>query len=299
MLGIASTGVGVQRTDMIASQRREDRTDLRLQHVQEVGGDVLRARWPDGTVWQADGAREIALTTNVRGPIGRAQTRTIVGVVRDSAGGPIASTSVHLIAGPTATTDSSGRFRLVASADEDLTLEVQRIGYVAALVQVAGGTDTTITMSLGRVPVQLERVVTQAQRNMTGLSGYEARRLERVRGTNSGYFVTTAEIEQRHPWRASQLFEGLPGITVIQRNSSATRYAITSASHTFGSLVCVVTIYVDGVRVLPEADGTIDLDALVNPSEIAGVEYYPNGNRAPLAYQPLNGTCGVALVWTK
>lgn len=93
VLGTASSGVGVRRTDMVASMRREDRTDLRVQHVRDIGGDVLRARWADGTVWVADGAREVALTTRVRGPIARATTRTIAGSIRDSAGGPIASAS--------------------------------------------------------------------------------------------------------------------------------------------------------------------------------------------------------------
>ncbi|HVX38846.1 MAG TPA: carboxypeptidase regulatory-like domain-containing protein [Gemmatimonadaceae bacterium] len=299
VLGTATTADGVERTDMIASLRREDRTDLRVQHVREIGGDVLRARWADGTVWEADGAREIALTTSIHGPIGRAQTRTIIGTVRDSTGNAVGSASVHLIAGPTVITDNSGRFRLVTPGDEPLTLEVQRIGYTAALVQVAGGMDTTIALRLDKVPVQLERVVTQAQPSTAGLSGFDTRLAERARGTNSGFFITPAEIEQRRPWRASQLFEGLPGVTLIQKNSSATRFAITTASRTFGSNVCVITIYVDGVRVLPEGDGTIDIDALVNPTEIAGIEYYPSGNRAPPAYQPLNGTCGVALVWTK
>jgi hypothetical protein len=32
---------------------------------------------------------------------------------------------------------------------------------------------------------------------------------------------------------------------------------------------------------------------------IAGLEYYPTGNRVPGKYQSLNGGCGVVLIWTK
>ena len=43
----------------------------------------------------------------------------------------------------------------------------------------------------------------------------------------------------------------------------------------------------------------VNLDDLLLPSAIAGIEYYPSGSSAPQQYRPINGNCGVVLIWTK
>ena len=43
----------------------------------------------------------------------------------------------------------------------------------------------------------------------------------------------------------------------------------------------------------------MDIDAMVNPLDVAGLEYYPSGNRIPHRFSLLNGSCGLIAVWTK
>jgi hypothetical protein len=43
----------VAQRDAFIDRRRQDRTDVRASEIDETGGQVLVAQWPDGTVWRA------------------------------------------------------------------------------------------------------------------------------------------------------------------------------------------------------------------------------------------------------
>jgi hypothetical protein len=62
-----------------------------------------------------------------------------------------------------------------------------------------------------------------------------------------------------------------------------------------------MTVYLDGQRLnaLTSDAGPVDVDALVLPSAVAGIEYYETGNRLPLKFTLVNGSCGLVLIWTK
>jgi hypothetical protein len=64
----------------------------------------------------------------------------------------------------------------------------------------------------------------------------------------------------------------------------------------FDQPYCPATIYIDGIKI---QGGAVEIDNLIQPIEVAGVEVYASGNTAPAAYQPLNGSCAVLLFWTK
>ena len=67
-----------------------------------------------------------------------------------------------------------------------------------------------------------------------------------------------------------------------------------------GSRDCVMTVYLDNVRITNRLRGPNDfVNELVPPSNMAAMEIYPRALNAPPQYQPLNGTCGVVLIWTK
>jgi hypothetical protein len=40
-------------------------------------------------------------------------------------------------------------------------------------------------------------------------------------------------------------------------------------------------------------------DEIVPIGQLAGIEVYTRGTRAPTAYQSLNGSCAVVLIWTR
>jgi len=41
------------------------------------------------------------------------------------------------------------------------------------------------------------------------------------------------------------------------------------------------------------------VNELAPPNHVAAMEIYPRAVSAPPQYQPLNGTCGVVLIWTR
>ena len=60
-----------------------------------------------------------------------------------------------------------------------------------------------------------------------------------------------------------------------------------------------MTVFLDRVRVVGRTGGDDFVNEIVVPSSVAAMEIYPTGMGAPPEFQPMNGSCGVVLVWTK
>jgi hypothetical protein len=62
-----------------------------------------------------------------------------------------------------------------------------------------------------------------------------------------------------------------------------------------------MTVYLDRVRIVGTVGGRPDdfVNEMVVPSSVAAMEVYPRGTGAPPEFQPMNGNCGVVLIWTK
>jgi hypothetical protein len=89
---------------------------------------------------------------------------------------------------------------------------------------------------------------------------------------------------------------------------SFNRYSIFARSRTLSNgsgaapNKCAATVYIDGTRIMEKFDTgepCVAIDELLIPSNIAGIEVYSSGNAAPPAYQGLNGSCAVVVIWTK
>jgi hypothetical protein len=244
-----------------------------------------------------------------------AQQRVIRGTVRDTAGRALAGVQVNLVAGQRTTTDDAGRFRISAPSREDVLLDIRRVGFTPSLYTFGEGADTTLDVTLLPVAQQLDAVKVNARgASGVGLEGFDQRMREREHGAGSGYFITGAEIERRQAARVTSLFDGVPGIFVLRvtlamsNAASFNAYSIFARSRTFSNgsgaapNKCAATVYIDGARIMEKSDAGgpgVPIDELLIPSNIAGIEVYSSGNAAPPAYQGLNGSCAVVLIWTK
>lgn len=240
----------------------------------------------------------------------RAQDRRIVtGVVVDVGDRPVPSARIQN-GKQTVTTDDSGRFRVVVPNRDRALLEVSRIGFMPSRFGVAEGGDTSVSVLLLPAVQQLEKVnvTSTATDNALEGSGFAQRLRDREHGSNSGIFITAAEIDRRHPSRITAIFEDLPGVTVCRRSTIETcglvgNHLIPNQAGT-GYVKCPITVYLDGHRLDPphnpnDRTRALDIDADVIPADVAGLEYYPSGNRIPDRFQLLNGSCGLVLIWTK
>jgi hypothetical protein len=139
------------------------------------------------------------------------------------------------------------------------------------------------------------------------------------RGVNHGYFMTPEDFEFRRPHEITQMVEGLPAVFLKRDQGNPRKYVLVGApckprsdpdptcvrigsnidsAHIFR---CVMTVYLDRVRIVGTVGGRPDdfVNEMVVPSSVAAMEVYPRGTGAPPEFQPMNGNCGVVLIWTK
>ena len=182
------------------------------------------------------------------------------------------------------------------------------------LVGLQAGGDTSVSVVMIVTAQTLDKVDVRAKENEQRLdiTGFNQRIRERENGTTSGYFINAEEIERRNPARLSQMFQELPGIAVCKYRGPQPceivgSHLIPDPNNGVGQrrmIPCPITFYLDGHRLnsLKSTAGagvSVDIDALVIPTSVAGIEYYPSGNRIPEKYSLLNGSCGLFLIWTK
>jgi hypothetical protein len=243
------------------------------------------------------------------GTIG-AQGRIVRGVVIDANEKPVAAVTVQAPGAKSIATDDSGRFQVQLPSRGRVALDARRVGFIPSRFGLASGGDTDITIVMLPAAQELTPVnVTAAEVDLAlERSGFNQRQRERTRGTNTGYFITAAEIERRHPPYLTQMFDGLPGLQLC-RTSKGTVCGLLGTQlvpnqstdpRVAKYIPCSITVFLDGFRLnVVESTRVVDIDGIVPPATVAGVEYYPSGNRVPPQYQMLNGSCGLVLIWTK
>jgi len=178
---------------------------------------------------------------------------------------------------------SDGRFTFTDIAAGPATITVRRLGYLQRRVEFdikPGPTKDTVEILLTPVATDVEAVTIEGA---TGkLQGFNERRVR----NNFGYFFDQNDIRKKSPRFVSELFRAIPG-------------ARLQASRRNGNILelrnCTPRIWLDGVR----ADNA-EIDELISPSEIAGIEIYPSFAGVPAEYMDKeNRACGVILVWTR
>lgn len=217
------------------------------------------------------------------------------GRVIDEAGQPLSYANIQINFGRRFVSDDSGRFQVPYTVSGGATILVRRIGFEPAEVALRGMPDTALRVQMKAVPVELKGVV------VTGASAYRSldaygfyRRMQDVeRGINHGWFITPEDLERRKPNYITQMADGLPTVHVR-------RGMFPKDDVIVGGRECKMTVYLDNVRIVGKLGRFDDLvNELVVPTHVAAMEIYPRAVNAPPQYQPLNGTCGVVLIWTK
>ena len=220
-------------------------------------------------------------------PIGArawAQTPTIVGVVRDSAGVPIMSAEV-LVLGRRAMSDSVGRFYLSIPSSDTMTVSIRRLGYESVSFAMSSKdiADNSLDVVLRRVAAQLAEVeVTgMSDRAKTSLRGYDERR-EKGLGT----FVTREEIEKRNTRLITDVLRQSRGVMI---KSGQVRFATYQAKN------CVPMLWLDG----QQAPG-LELSA-ISATDVEVIELYQSMSSTPAEFRRGNQQveCGTIVIWTK
>jgi Carboxypeptidase regulatory-like domain/TonB-dependent Receptor Plug Domain len=232
-----------------------------------------------------------------------ASAQALLGLVReDSSRAPIVGAEVTLFdmddqQAATTVTDSAGRFHMGVPSSGRYTIHVSHLAYtkfVSDLVDIGLSETVEIEIRLGRAVIPIEPLVVTARSRESGrLSEFH----QRLRQRNFGHFVTRMDLERRAHARVSDIIRTIPGVTMqsvrARRQSGPERYIVAMRG---SSGLCEPAIYIDGVRVNQQADGTVD--EMLTPDMLEGVEVYTSTVGAPSQYVQ-TGTCGVVLFWTR
>jgi len=232
-----------------------------------------------------------------------ASAQALLGLVReDSSRMPVAGAEVTLFdiddrqAGTTLT-DSVGRFRIGAPSSGRYTIHVTHVAFtrfVSDPVEIGTSETVEIEIRLGRAVIPIEPLVVTARNRETGrLSEFH----QRLRQRNFGHFVTRMDLERRAHAHVTDVIRTIPGVTmqsVRARGRSGPERYIVAMRGSPG--LCEPALFIDGVRVRQQIDGTID--EMLTPDMLEGVEVYTSTVGAPSQYVQ-SGTCGVILFWTR
>ncbi len=221
-----------------------------------------------------------------------AQQRVDVrGVVRDTAGGPVAGADVAIVVlHRLARTDDSGTFviRDVPSGQHELA--VRRLGFDPRVVPVtlADTLSHTLVVVMRMQPVMLPGL-TVSEIDMRRRIAIEDFYRRRARGP--GTFITRDEIEARHAGRPSDALRGVPGLQFV-RARGVTGVRFTSAP--IQRRDCVPQIWLDGTRV-----DNVELDELP-VGDVEGIELYPGPSTTPMQFsQGAVSSCGTIVIWSR
>ena len=224
----------------------------------------------------------------------------IMGVLSDRENGsPVAGASVQLDGGLGGTlTDTGGRFMMEELAPGWHRIGFSQIGYASRTdsIEVLPGRVTNVQASLSVDPVQLAPLTVVVERREVALqkTGFYKRQAE-----GFGEFIDREDIENRGPSEISDMFQGIPGVTV---HAVGIDRSIVLRSGRIGDMAgnfCYPRVYLDDILVHRGGDEPAGIDHLLTPGVVAGVEIYPSSAGMPAQYVATGSSCGVIVIWTR
>jgi hypothetical protein len=241
----------------------------------------------------------------------------VTGIVRDSAGVPIAGASVTIAAlNRAAETDAKGEFRLSNVAVGMRMVQVRRVGFTpfSKLVSVAEGENAMPPIVLGRLITKLDTVVSEEQML------WHERPLLREMADNMkiglGQFVLRPELEKLTGLHLSTAFNQRNGLVVLTDNaghawlgsSRGPKSVMNNRTPTFEDAAggpsfprpvsCYPKVYLDNQPLSIRPDVIPEINQFL-PENIQAIEMYAGGAQTPARYNSLNTECGVVVLHTR
>jgi hypothetical protein len=217
---------------------------------------------------------------------------SVTGYVIGENGEAVSGAHIRLSEAPgadSARSDNEGRFLLRGLPSGSRAIVVRAVGYkpTSAPVELSARRPASVVVSLGRKPVVLPAVVVLGRLK----EGYHRVGFDRRQQAGIGRFLTFADIQRHNASEFHDLLIGVSGLTLSELPDG--RLYLTS-SHLNGCIQYLV----DG-RQFPQYQPD-DIDALVLPNSIGGIEVYEPGEvPGEVANGSGTGTCTVIVIWTK
>ena len=218
------------------------------------------------------------------------------GRVVTAAGTPVVGARVDVQGTNGATlTKENGEFFLTELPSGTQTVIARQIGYepVEHPVELSTRAPAFVTITMSKPAQVLAPVVVKAQSQGDGLTklGFTDRKR-----SGAGYFVDADEIMKRGPNLLTDVFRTIPALKVSPGGMYGTEYVVEDA-RSVGTAGACVRYVIDGAPYQAIYPG--DIDRLIPPWDIAGIEVY-HGANVPMQFS-FGGEsgCAVIVIWSK
>lgn len=178
---------------------------------------------------------------------------------------------------------NDGRFSFPDVPAGAIALTVRRMGYTARTINIevnAARVAAPVEVELEEIPSDIASVLVE------GSKGHLQEFYAHKATNNFAKFFERKDIEKRNPLYLSELLHTVAGASLYASERTGNRIMLRD---------CKPMVWVDGMR----APGA-ELDELVRPMDVAGLEVYPSYAGLPVQYQDRNNRmCGAIVVWTR
>lgn len=214
-------------------------------------------------------------------------------VVSADSARPLAGARVSLVDGPGTVTDSSGNWSIPNAPLGTRMLETRAVGFYPerhAVDVLADAPPLEVALQTFQAVLDAVRVTATRLSGEAALSGFA----ERQRGSGFGRFLDAAQIARRNPIVTSDLLRTLPGF--IGDGSLSMKGNFSDGAGNF-DVPCTAEVYVDGH--LLRGITASELDGIVSPEDIVGMETYAAGSPKPAQFESGMSGCGALVIWQK
>ena len=218
-------------------------------------------------------------------------------VVTAENGRPLAGAQVGITDGPWTTANALGEWWLANAPTGTRVLQVRAVGYYPQRIAVDVVRDgPPVRSALPTMRSVLDTVRVTASRLTNKSRGFEERRR-----SGFGRYLTAEDVVRRQPLVVSDLFHSVGGVRVEPASDpiDGTRILMRGA---FGGR-CFPAIYIDGLYMSDLSAN--DIDAIVRPDEVAGIEVYAGVSvpaqftRGMAGIGRVGELCGSIVIWTR
>jgi hypothetical protein len=222
--------------------------------------------------------------------VGTARYRVLA---RDMNNRPVLNARVRMFGRQTVRTNAAGEAKLDSLSRGTQTLEVVAIGFQPRrrVVNVTGDRSRQDTVVLTSLRSLLDTVRIIAGADPTG---FDRRRLD----GRAGQFIAAADVERENPAETSRMLRTRAGVRYTFDRKGYPLIEVTTQTSP-----CKPFVLVDGFPPgpVPTFPGDTEMDSMIRPDEIGGVEIYTNPASVPVelrrfAFGPV---CGAIVFWTR
>jgi carboxypeptidase family protein/TonB-dependent receptor-like protein len=226
-------------------------------------------------------------TMSLRSKAEALATGVVTGHVFLEDGQPVAGARVQIpVSGVSVVTREDGAFRLTGVQTGTQVLIAMNLGFATAAgpINVTSREPTDVVVTLAPKVNVLDPVLITARRDVAlEKAGFNSRKR-----TQHGYFITREDIDRRKPNNISDMLRNIPGVTV-----SYQRGGVVISGRSAVRTTCT-SVIIDGFEWRGMQAG--DLDMVVNPDDVIGLEVYEEYD-APAQYNRYDRGCLTLMIW--